>query len=93
VQQAFQPGWFRWHPQRAADDFNLLPIFLLILVRGISVFDLPPGIVGRGRHDADVVPCRRKVRRHFARVFPDAGQLGVEVNAVYEDVHKKRNLN
>src|SRR5690349_19723194 len=35
-----------------------------------------------------IVPRLREPVRHLARIFPDSGRLGMEINSVDEDAHR-----
>ena len=51
----------------------------------VLVPDTPCGVIGRRRHDPDVMPSCREPGRHLACVFANAGQLGRIVQPVDEN--------
>lgn len=85
MHQAGQTARMKRHPQRTTPNFNSLPTLFLIAPGAVASLYLPVWIIRRGGDDMDFTSVHGKISSHLARVFADAGWLGVEVEADNED--------
>ena len=76
------------HPKRATKDGHPAPALLLIALGIMALAHFPGGIVGRCRDHANLMPLLGKPSRHLAGIFTDADELGGEIQAQNEDLHR-----